>query len=719
MLERRGRILFYYHHFGGLGHGTRIAAICKALKEIDHCDIVVINSGRKQPEPGIQEYATVLDLPFFEAEHGLFSGLKAGEGVDAAFRKRAAILNKIREKFKPDVAVFEHFPFGRGSLAKEISSFIELLKKDDCRIYSSVRDIIDQEVNVQELRRHLKPFDGVLVHSDKQMGFMTGFEQTEELTNKLFFTGRVVSHQKKDLGDREAIRRKFNVADRKWIVISAGGGIDGEKLVQRLIGIKSLLDKKFPSSFLITTGPNIDPAKYAELEQKARAQKDIAMTRFDGDFVRYVNAADLSISMGGYNSVNNALLTGAPTMIFPRTSDGEQKKRAEYFSKYVEPVNEAMSDQELIEKIIACAGKPGSVYPYPMQGAQATARLLDVACDIDSMKIRLDTECNLFCEMCSWKKQTLALPKGTFKGLIQRARVVGVRTISLTGGEPTMLPEIKESLEFIKDNGLKVSLSTNGYLEPDRLKELMSYIDVVDISMDSDDPDLHDKIRGKVGAFEVSMKSIQMLAQAGRPPHINVTIRPDNFKGLHRMVPLFAPYSDSMSFTLVDTTMIKQMIEKRTDRYLFSDEQLTDFYFNEAILILKECARHKIKVRLSPFFDELKGKSAVDILKRLASDKNGYRDRFRTMFHPNGKGCSIPRNYLRVNPSGNLVFCCFQDDSGASWGNVFQQDLCDIVVSDGYFQFTNNAVEGKDPCWMCKKTLKANYGQETTCARSA
>ena len=55
------------------------------------------------PELGIEAYAGVINLPFFEAESGLFAGLKADEGVDIRFKKRGIILNKVRERFKPDV----------------------------------------------------------------------------------------------------------------------------------------------------------------------------------------------------------------------------------------------------------------------------------------------------------------------------------------------------------------------------------------------------------------------------------------------------------------------------------------------------------------------------------------------------------------------------------------------------------------------------------------
>lgn len=677
MLEAKRKVLFYYHHFGGLGHGTRILAICKAIKEIGHCDILVINSGKKQPELVIEQYAWVINLPSFEAEHGLFAGLKADEGIGIRFRKRSVILNKVQESFKPDVAVFEHFPFGRASLAGEICYFIGLLRNDGCRVYSSVRDIIEQSVDAAAFRGHLKLFDGVLVHSEKDMGLITNFKQPEGLKNKLFFTGRVVSHQREDLGNKQKIRRQFNVTSRKWIVISVGGGIDGEKIIERLIAIKKLLDKKVPNSFLISTGPNISPAKYKELKRKVSGRGDIVMTLFDPDLLQYVNAADLSVSMGGYNSVNNALLTGTKTLVFPRSTDKEQKKRAHYFSEYVDLADESFSDDRLVKAILACMDKPKAVYPLEMQGALRTARLLDFACSIKCLKIRVNSECNLACDMCSWKKQAKALPEEVLRNLILRAKIAGVRGINLTGGEPTLLPKLKDILKFIKDQGCVVSLSTNGYVKPERLKEIVPLLDRVDISLDSFDATVHDRIRGKAGAFKETMGTIKLLAAAGIKPHINVTIRPDNYKGLHQMITLLGRDIDSISFNLVDTGMLKGKAAK----FIFSAKQLESFYSDEWPLISKEGIKNRIKVKITP-----------------------------TTFRPRLNKCTIPQNYLRVNPDGDIAFCCFQDDEKNSWGNVIREDLCDIVVSDGFFNFIHNAVESKGPCRSCKQSYNVNYG---------
>ena len=229
---------------------------------------------------------------------------------------------------------------------------------------------------------------------------------------------------------------------------------------------------------------------------------------------------------------------------------------------------------------------------------------------------------------------------------------------------------------------------------------------MVDISLDSYDAAIHDQIRGKVGAFQETMETIRSLAGFNLRPHINVTIRPDNYRGLHRMIPLLAGDIDSISFNLVDTGMHRDEAVK----FIFSAKQLESFYFDELILILKECIKHRTKVRITPFFEELIGKSALYVFKKFLSAKDEYRGRFRTMFLLHQHKCAIPQSYLRINPSGNLAFCCFHDDEESPWGNVIGQDLCAIVVSDEFFNFIHNAIEGKGRCRICKQSYNANYG---------
>ena len=197
-------ILFYYHHFGGLGHGTRILSLCKAIKKKNPAyKVIVINSGKPQPELGISEYARVINLPAFQAKNGLFTGLKSDEDIEIAFKKRKKILEKVADFFVPGIAIFEHFPFGRDELNEEIIDFIKNMKEKGTLIYSSVRDIIEQKIDEEKLDHNLDFLNGVFVHSDRETAFFTSFKKTNKLKDKLIFTGRLFVKNKEELIPKE------------------------------------------------------------------------------------------------------------------------------------------------------------------------------------------------------------------------------------------------------------------------------------------------------------------------------------------------------------------------------------------------------------------------------------------------------------------------------------------------------------------------------------
>jgi len=696
------KILFYYHHFGGLGHGTRILSICKALNKCDNnYEIIVINSGKPQPELNINKYAKVINLPYFGARRGLFSGLSSKGDVKSTFEKRKKILDKIAKIFSPDIAIFEHFPLGRGSLEKELVHVIKKMRQNNCKIYSSVRDIIEQKVDVERLEKNLELFAGVLVHSDEDIGFVTSFKKPKILKEKTIFTGRMVPRRKDELIGKNKIRQRLGLGNKKLIVASIGGGIDGHKIINKLIDIKEELDKKLDTLLLITTGLSINPKIYEQFKNKIKNKKDILITKFNPNYLDYVNAADLSISMGGYNSVNNALLTNTKSMIFPRITDKEQKLRAAHLKNFFEVLDyNKISNDELISKIVENINKTkGIKYDKGLNGAEMTARFLVISSSLNDMKIRLTTNCNLNCDMCSWKKKNerLAFPK--VKEIINQAKLFGVETINFTGGEPTLYKEFEKLILHAKESGSKISLSTNGVFGKEKLNFIAKHVNLVDISLDSPESYKNDKIRGMNGAFEKTIETIKELSKKGIKSHINVTVRPDNFQGIHKIIPLLSDYIKSVSFTLVDTSINK------SEKLRFSKEQLESFYFDEFLLILKETINKKIKLKTSPFFREL-DKQQLDnesLLIELLFNKEKYRASLASIFGHSDNACDIAKKQIRINANGELSPCCYLDDYNIQIGNINEKSLLETLISDKYFDFVNNAFEGKGKCSVCKQ----------------
>lgn len=696
------RILFYYHHFGGLGHGTRIYSVCKAIRRI-HPDykILVINSGVPQPELNIKRYATIINLPYFKAEKGLFSGLYSPEGIDATFKKRRRMLGLIVERFNPHIAVFEHFPFGRGSLEKELIYLVNELGKRNILIYASVRDIVVQKISVDKLNKRLKFIRGIFVHSDRETGFVTNFRKSELLNKKIIFTGRTFPLDKEELIDKKKIRKGLKCGSKKLIVVSIGGGIDGIDIVDKMLQIKEKIDRKFSTFYLISTGPSISGSEFKRLKNITKNRSDILVKKFVPQYPSYVNAADLYISMGGYNSINNALFTGTKTIILPRQSDDEQKLRTTIFSKFLVVCQSNISSEKLAGKVteVLKRREPPFRYKGELSGAHVTANLIDRILNFSYIKVRLTTKCNLNCRMCSVRHQKHELDFARLKEILSHAGLLNVRVINFTGGEPVIHPQFHKLVHHVKREGFYLSISTNANFTNKDARYLSQFVDFMDISINSHREYLDDKIRGKRGAFRNTINSIKRLNRLNKNVklHINVTVRPDNFQDIHQIVPLLARYIDSISFTLVDTSINKLEYLK------FKKNQLELFYFTEVPLILKECMRRDIALRITPFFRELQKLDLSKQFKRLQENKKYYRSRFKSVFEIKPSNGCLKRatQELRINSNGEVCPCCYLDDYPVNLGNIYNRDLFSIVSSPKYIDFILSAKPDRGWCKKC------------------
>src|SRR3989339_48637 len=666
------KIVFYYHHFGGYGHGMRIYSICKALQAIEKHNILVINSGIKQPELGINRFAHVLNLPPITAANSLFQGLKSEGNIKTTLAKRKAILEKIVIKFNPDLAVIEHFPFGRMSLKYEIIAFIDELKKNKCKIYSSVRDLILSKGKKQ----YFSLFNGIFIHEDPALGFCSDAPQNS------VFTGRVHPYDTFTPQKKDKLRESLDLDSKKLIVVSIGGGIDGHELIKKFITIKTRIDKKFPCFLLIFTGKTFPGHKYGLSDNIL--PHDCKMINFDSHLIEYIQSADLFVSMGGYNSINSHLLTDTPSMIFPRLSDKEQSVRTESFGfKCYDYIN--ISEDDLLSETCSKLSVVSEEKKLSqMNGAKLTAQFIVRALNFKVAKIRLTTTCNLNCPMCSWKYRDQELKEAKVYEILDELAMIYIEEVNFTGGEPTSYPCLEKIIKYAKSKGFKTSLSTNGY-DQKSLMQLVRYLDFADISLDSHIEQLNDKIRGKKGAYCATVKSIFYLSENGIKPHINVTVRPDNYKGLHKIIQLFQNQISSISFTIVDAT-VNQMKELE-----FSYEQLKEYYFDEVVKILKYSIKYSIKLRITPFYDHFTKLNSLDKLAELLNHKEELLGRFNEIFTLTGKECLMSKANLRINSNGEVSPCCYLDDNQCSLGNINDKPLKEIVMGNKYFNHTFQA----------------------------
>src|SRR5271154_6593320 len=110
--------------------------------------------------------------------------------------------------------------------------------------------------------------------------------------------------------------------------------------------------------------------------------------------------------------------------------------------------------------------------------------------------------CNLDCAYCNeYDKTSDPVPLSAMLRRIDRRADLGTTIITLSGGEPTLHPDLDAIIARIRERGAIATLITNGLLlTPERIAKLnRSGLDYLEISIDNAWPD------------EISKKSLQVL----------------------------------------------------------------------------------------------------------------------------------------------------------------------------------------------------------------
>ena len=129
--------------------------------------------------------------------------------------------------------------------------------------------------------------------------------------------------------------------------------------------------------------------------------------------------------------------------------------------------------------------------------------------------------------------------QGILDAIVDDARVP---TVSFTGGEPTLRPDLPELIAYAKSRRLRTNLITNGircgangYVE-----KLAGTLDSAQVSLEAADPEIHDAIVGHPGAWRRTVQGIHNLKAAGIHVHTNTTINSLNRNHLLDLVDFLA-----------------------------------------------------------------------------------------------------------------------------------------------------------------------------------
>lgn len=379
------RITYYCQHVLGIGHLHRSLEICRTIAH-EH-EVTLILGG---PEADINSTGlSILHLPGLQMDQNFQNMVPctAGRQLEDVKRERVELLFSHFNKYRPDIFITELYPFGRKAFRFELDPVLSSIQSGSlprCQCYCSVRDILVEKQQgrekfekrvVQTLNDY---FSGVLIHSDPSVLMLEKtFGLVEDITIPLSYTG-FVSKSDSSLPDQQ-IRQKMGLTpDTSLIVASIGGGNVGGELLQAVIEASGFFPASKKFHLQIFCGPYCNHDLYEEL--LARSSENISVDSFSDIFPEWLEAADLSISMGGYNSCMNVLKAGVPALIYPFKQNREQAMRGLALEKTgnIRLITEQdLSPKVLIDKITSMLGSDRTPTSINLDGASQTLNQLN------------------------------------------------------------------------------------------------------------------------------------------------------------------------------------------------------------------------------------------------------------------------------------------------------------------------------------------------------
>jgi radical SAM protein with 4Fe4S-binding SPASM domain len=312
-------------------------------------------------------------------------------------------------------------------------------------------------------------------------------------------------------------------------------------------------------------------------------------------------------------------------------------------------------------------------------------------------------KCNLHCKHCyseSGNSSKTELSTEEAIRVVDQLADFGVTSLAFSGGEPLMRKDFFDVARHAVDSGLYVSLATNGtLLNKENVKKLKEIgLHYVEVSVDGANPETHDYFRGKVGAFDQTMKGIKNCLKKDICTCIAITATKNNLTE----IPAVLEMSENMGidrFTLFNFVPVgrgKEIIA--ADPSPQEREQLLS-YLNQ-----KLSEEHKIAIlsttpQLARVALQAHSPTQEDIIMPLAHmEATKISKRAKALADFIG-GCGAGRLYCAISPEGDVQPCVFMP---LVVGNLKTERLEDIWFNSPVFRDLRDRGNLKGRCSRCE-----------------
>ncbi len=382
-------ILMYSHDTYGLGHIRRTMAIAAHLLG-PRTNIIILTGSPIAGRFAFPEQIDFVRIPgMIKKTNDEYLPLSVKLNARHALDIRKNIITATAKTFQPQLFIVDKEPLG---LKKEVLPTLQWLRRSrpETRTILGLRDIMDDgptvrkdwhEKGVYKILDEL--YSEIWIYGNQEFyDPVSEYAISQDVKSKMHFTGYIP----RKIPSKEAvknIRKENNLnEDEKLVVVTTGGGGDGFAVMDTYLSMLESTDQ-LPFKSILITGPFMPKQERKKVFKRAR-RLGVRTYHFYRQMEKIFAAADIVVSMGGYNTLCEILSQGTLSLVIPReTPRKEQLIRAQTFQRQnlVEHIPWGNFAPDILkQKLLAILENP-----RPYQNAIAEFRLTG----IEAMQKRL------------------------------------------------------------------------------------------------------------------------------------------------------------------------------------------------------------------------------------------------------------------------------------------------------------------------------------------
>jgi predicted glycosyltransferase len=394
------RIAIFTHDTFGLGHVRRCLHFARALAaQVPEAPILFITGSPALHVfdllPPHVDFVKIPTIAKTGPEHLRPPHLPLP--LDEVTALRSRIIQEAVLRFAPDVFLVDNFPLGSRN---ELRDTLEALSRTSTQCVLGLRDILDapEVVRTEWTRQGTyevldRFYDRILVYGMRDVLDVPeayGFPTT--VAEKTHYCGYVTAAPTASRSAAE-IREELGVSS-PFLLATAGGGGDGFPLLKTFLDALPFIPE---TPAVVVTGPLMSVTERNQLKVSARERRSVRLHDYVADLRGFLGAADVVVSMCGYNTAAEIVAEGARAVMVPRTwrygehlkgpsagVEWEQLLRARSLAKlglvdFLEP--ESVTPEHLADSIkSALAHETRARKPVDLHGVRnVTRHLLEMA----------------------------------------------------------------------------------------------------------------------------------------------------------------------------------------------------------------------------------------------------------------------------------------------------------------------------------------------------